>query len=559
MKKILISWMIILIPSMAFAQLVERIYVSTDRDVYLSGEEIFCSLFDVDASNGFLSAFSAVSYLELISTDGTVAESKVGLMQGRGAGSIRIPASAPTGNYRLVAYTAQNANEEGTGWMAGSRIVSVFNTTASTRVVGGVDIVSEKDYEAIPVPVEKRSGDVLLSLTGTPRKGTPFHVNLSNHGPVSDVSVSVYSDDGILAPENGSLADFLPAVKKAGAVRFTGNRLPEYDGEIIAASVEGLSADYLEETEGQAVAFLSSAGAPANVYVGKVDRDGRILFFTNNIYGSRELVCEVSMNRKVTDGYIGLVDPFVHPSAGTVPSLKLSPGLYGPLVARKAGLRDTFPADTLVEFLPRREDLLLEGLPVVQYHLDDYNRFPSVQEILVEFVSQLRVHKSRGKNTLQMVLPDATRMRSDYVDNILVMIDGVVITDLDMLLGMDAMLLDDIVIYRHPVVIGMLPYNGIVNFITKKNYVTALSFPSNVRVVDFKGVSYPVSYAGEPPSSGLDYRQLLFWHPALKIDAGESIRIPLVAPSYAGRFKVVVEGLTASGDPLRSVYSFEVE
>jgi len=559
MKKHIVFLLAFLLPVFASAQLVERIYVATDRNVYLAGEEVFCSLFDVDAADGSLSSFSAVSYLELLSAEGTAAEAKIGLMNGRGAGSFRIPETVPTGNYRLVAYTAQNTNEEGTLWMAGSRVISVFNTTVSSRVAGGVDIVSEKDYEALRSPEEKTAGEVHLSLTGTLRRGAPFQLNLSNHGEACDLCVSVFADDGIVPPENGTLSDFLPALKGQGAVRFTGDRLPEYDGEIISASVEGLSADYLEDADGQTVAVLSSAGEPSGVYIGKADRNGRILFFTGNIYGNRELVCEVSVNRMATDGYIGLSDPFVHPSAGEIPSLKLSPVLYGPLVARKAGLGDTFPADTLVDFLPRRKDLLLEGLPVLKYHLDDYTRFPSIREILVEFVPQLRLHKSGGKNILQMVLSDATGSRSSYRGGILVMLDGVVVTDLDLLLEMDAMLLEDILIYRHPVVMGMLPYNGIVNFVSKKNYVTALSFPSNVRVVDFQGVSYPVSYPGGAPSGGKDYRQLLYWHPALQVGSGENIRLPLTAPSYTGRFKVVAEGLTASGKPVRSVYSFGVE
>ena len=43
-----------------------------------------------------------------------------------------------------------------------------------------------------------------------------------------------------------------------------------------------------------------------------------------------------------------------------------------------------------------------------------------------------------------------------------------------------------------------------------------LQFPANVRVVDFKGVCYPVAYLGAPVE-GEDYRSLLYWHPALKL------------------------------------------
>ena len=91
--------------SLLTARAQEKLYVATDRGAYISGDRVYFSLFCVDGE-GRQSDFSAVSYLELISTDGTVAEAKAGLFGGRGAGSFQIPASAPTGNYLLVAYTA---------------------------------------------------------------------------------------------------------------------------------------------------------------------------------------------------------------------------------------------------------------------------------------------------------------------------------------------------------------------------------------------------------------------------------------------------------------------
>jgi len=65
-------------------------------------------------------------------------------------------------------------------------------------------------------------------------------------------------------------------------------------------------------------------------------------------------------------------------------------------------------------------------------------------------------------------------------------------------------------LYQQSVVLGGVPYNGVVNFISKNNYVTALSFPPSVRVVDFKGVSYPLAYPGGVPAEGADWRQLLY-------------------------------------------------
>jgi hypothetical protein len=122
---------------------------------------------------------------------------------------------------------------------------------------------------------------------------------------------------------------------------------------------------------------------------------------------------------------------------------------------------------------------------------------------------------------------------------------------------MDAMLLEDVDLYRQSILLGGLSFNGVVNFITRKNYVKALQFPENVRVIDFKGVSYPVAYSGTPVS-GSDYRQLLYWHPIMQMNPRESKKLTLSAPAYAGKFRLVAEGIASDGRAFKEVFDFEI-
>mgnify|MGYP003303373447 CR=1 FL=1 len=54
----------------------ERVYVSTDKEFYLAGESIWCSVFCVDESTGKYSQFSSVAYLEFHSKRGMEARIK---------------------------------------------------------------------------------------------------------------------------------------------------------------------------------------------------------------------------------------------------------------------------------------------------------------------------------------------------------------------------------------------------------------------------------------------------------------------------------------------------
>ena len=549
---VLLAWTGVLLS----AAPVERIYVSTDRPVYLAGDAVWCSLSILD-QNGRFSNESAVSYLELISDDGTVCTAKIGLLEGRGAGSFRIPVTTPTGTYRLIAYTAVNAAEEGTPWMAGSRILTIFNSTSAARVSNGVELLGEDAYEALTPETAAPEGTVELSLRTRLPKNAPGVLMLHNAGSAASVSISVFHEDGLRsASRENSPERFLTSIPES--VRLTRDVSVENDGEIVSARIRGT---VLQDQDDVSFATLSSAGSPTDVYIGRTEGNDRIRFYTSNIYGNREIVCEVTqMDRK--EGYIDFENPFIHPEAGPLPKLRLSPAQRTDLMARKAALRSekTLRIDTLTTFMTHREDLLLSAVTSHRYHLDDYTRFPSVKEIIVEIIPELTLRTVGGKPMLYLTYSDALNKRYDRTNNILVMMDGVVISDLRILLNFDAMLIDDIDIYDQAVIIGKTPVNGIVNFITKKNYVTALNFPSQVRVVDFQGVAYPVAYNGAvPQGEGQDLRQLLYWHPVLKLDEGSDYRLEIHTPGYAGRFKAVAEGFTEDGKPVYQEVSFEVE
>lgn len=504
----------------AGAQCIERVYVSTDRNAYLAGERVGISLFSVD-EKGHLSSESAVAYLELISAEGPAVEAKAALLDGRGAGSLTLPASLPTGNYRLVAYTAT-----GNVSLAGSRLLSVYNPYSLRRVSGGVSLPGT--YE--PVSQQETDSSLLdVSFDGDT-------LVLQAHQPLT-FSLSVSRPDALVQLSLPSIGDFLSAAEplKAGEA--------EYDGEVIHGRVFGVR-------EG-ARAYLSSAGSPSDTYISTVAADGSLRFPTSNIFGDRELVCEVEDGSETS--FVVLESPFIHPDAGVIPSLALHLSQEADLLARKRELDAPVRMDTLAQFMPRREDLLFQGTEWEVFDLNDYTRFPTVQEVITEIVTAVRIGRSMGKPAIKVVVPDATKSRKAFRDNILTMMDGVVITDLNLLLNFDAMLLDRVEVCRQPIVIGRTPFNGAVNFVTKNQYVKALAFPDRVRVVDFRGVSYPVSF---PYTEGVE-SPLNTWLPVVEMDAEEVLCIPVGSFKSWEKSTVFIEGMAENGGFFRILREIE--
>ena len=215
-----------LLPLAAQSRVVERTYLATDKDVYVAGETVWYSAFCLDAATGGPSPVSSVAYVELHSADGLAATSKVALAAGRGGGRLPLPVALPTGNYRLVAYTAQNRDEAGYEYEGlAAKTISVFNVFSADRVKDGVEVVDAETYERLraersPVkpgslPLRWEDGRLLLT--------NPTRETLS-------LSLSVWHDDGFLSNGNPGIDQFLAACRAVGPRTFLGETVPDYEG-----------------------------------------------------------------------------------------------------------------------------------------------------------------------------------------------------------------------------------------------------------------------------------------------------------------------------------------
>lgn len=86
--------------------LLEKIYVHTDKNFYLTGEIIWFKLYSVDASLNKPLDISSVAYIEILDTaNKPVQQAKIGLSKGEGNGSFYLSQSISSGNYKIRAYT----------------------------------------------------------------------------------------------------------------------------------------------------------------------------------------------------------------------------------------------------------------------------------------------------------------------------------------------------------------------------------------------------------------------------------------------------------------------
>ena len=544
MRKAFVSIIVMLsaaiLPARSQGYVSERVYVSTDRDVYVAGDELFFSAFCLNTTNGGMSDGSRTAYLELVSSDGPVQTAKVALEDGRGGGVMSLLNTIPTGNYRLVAYTAQCFNEDGYDFLEGARTLSIINPFTTARASSGVEILPEEDYLQLRDGNQHpSSGGIALNTSG------PVTITNNTGRPVS-LSLSVYHDDGIPSPETVNPISF--ASKATSGRSFSDKRTADYEGEIVRARLVGTADDIAAAAGSQA--FLCVPGRIDDLYSSVVQKDGTVTFYTRNIYGDTDMVLDPG----ITTGnmHLEIISPFAGVSAPDIPSLPLSASLQEKILQRSMAmqvLRAT-GADSLYSVLPVPSFTPFNVEPAV-YHLDDYTRFPLMEELFIEYISEASIRRTRNGRELSVSLHDDFRIVPYTIQPCLALLDGVPVTDHNQLLEYDPLLVEKIVIYQNTFFLGGRTYPGVIDFVTYKQNLPSYTFGDNVRVVEFQGVSYPV-VSWLPDTSGQvpDLRQTILWHPQIELSPGESCAFEYCLPSYQGRFKVVVEGFDSAGNPV---------
>ena len=534
MKKILFCAFLMLAAGFsAAAGLVERTYVCTDRHSYVAGEDVFCSVFCFDGGSGSLSDFSSVAYVELISPEGSAVRVKMALQDGRGAGRLRLPSTLPTGNYRLIAYTALNRNEEDMDYFRGSRVISVYNTLSASRQESVV-------LDAAPAAVAGKDHSYGAAVEG---KGRPYgavapagleleqrgdSLFLRNSGTEClDFCLSLSISDALPDPEGPGLADFLKARSGDRATLRTDAKLsiPEYEGEIVSIRVPAMYSGV--------TAVLSGPGLRNDIYSSTVDSTGLVSFYTGNIYGDRDLVFELN-SRDVNDDFsLEVLSPFASPELDRdgVPELHLNGSVAEDLKRRSVAMQISrhFGIDEYMDSLQLRPDLLFKGGTMTVYEMDDYTRFPTMRETIVEYVREVHIRRQDGEPVLKLVSGKSFESYSSMLGgNALVLVDGVPVSEHGRVLDLNPALLRRICIYPYDVSTGSCIYSGVVNFISFRGDMAGLQFPGRVRILDFHGVTFPVTVgAAKEDSLSPDYRYTRIWQPLLHLEAGEELALPL--------------------------------
>ena len=214
----------------------------------------------------------------------------------------------------------------------------------------------------------------------------------------------------------------------------------------------------------------------------------------------------------------------------------------------------------------QRTETPFYGKPDVAYFLDEYTRFPTMEEVFSEFVS------AAVKRRTGLYLYDLYANLNSISGNItfekpaLILIDGVPIQDPAFIWRFDPLKVEKLHVVQRAYRSGESLYPGIVNLITYERDFGDNNLPEGLVARLYQGLQqarqfYAPDYATRDPRADRvpDYRSLLHWAPSIALLPGVSTRIRCFTGDDAGSYRIDINGITEDGIPLHGTASFEVK
>lgn len=559
----------------------EKVYVHYNAPVLFPGEYVYYSLYCINAQTNKLSNISSMAYIELVGEDLTTQlVQKVRLEGGRGQGDFFIPVSMPSGNYKLIAYTRwmKNAGQEQL-FKDDIAIINPYRSdqeavlaTEADSIVASNAVTKEKPQ--MQIAKKKKDDGTIVLMTDKKQYGQREKVALvprNFKGPLGygNYSISVRKLDALSSESPLDASDYSSAylgVDKAIDKSVNDSIfLPEQRGELFFGKVFQKEAD-LPAVDKTVV--ISIPGTDFQIQSAITDKDGNFYTYVRKEYGAEAILAQVvddvpdnykvEFSKEQSIDYTGL----------DFGNFKISLEDKNAIVKRSVNnqienVYYSVKPDSILSI--NTKDPFDGGVPVV-IELDDYTRFNTLRETLVEVVENVWVKKlPNGKYTF-WVREDNELYDDSYAgDPPLVLVDGVFIPNHDNLLDFNARTIKRLSILRDPLVMGSKKYHGMVAIETiNGDYLET----EQAKAIAKKPLTLPVpkkNYFRQryDDTNGAferipDFRYQLFWEPEVAIQ-GEEMAYEFYTSDVPGEYEIVLEGFTTYGKPISSRESFVVE
>jgi len=203
------------------------------------------------------------------------------------------------------------------------------------------------------------------------------------------------------------------------------------------------------------------------------------------------------------------------------------------------------------------------GKPDIELKMEDYVILPRMEEVFFELIPRVSLRKRNSVYTIFI----ADRINENrYELTPALFLDGVKINEASIIAELDPLTVDRIDVIKEKYVTGTYFFPGIVNVITKAADFSAIPLPDYMVRVPYRAVD-PVEEFVAPDYSSIenrnkpnpDFRNTLYWNPALNPDKDGKIAAEFWTSDFSSGYEIIIQGVTSDGRIISCKKSFRIE
>ncbi len=537
----------------------EKISISTDRDLYFTGETIWYKVCCLGSGTSKPSLLSKVAYFELYNINNNpVVQLKLYLTEGQLNSKLLLPDTLSTGTYFLKGYTNWMKNYG--SQVFATKVISVINpfTSDVSAVINNLssDIQGE-------VATENKNWLQVSQTKNEYKTRSLVDLSIKKSEDVKFLTVSVARLS--LLNRRGNSA--LPVADKVNGInnirdglKHSPDHLPEPEGILISGTIRNKNNNNLLINE---VITLNLVSSFPTLNISRTDNAGRFRFVVNQ-FGNKEMVIQPLNADTSGTGYLIELDPVF---ASDVRNISVNgskfddsdidelnkciinmqiEALYNSVLKNNTQTGQTF------------REYSFYSEPEIKVILDKYIELPTMNEVFKEIVPAVGIRDKKNVNSFKVF------GTTGALKNYFAMVDGIPIKDINRIAAMNPEDIKQIEVINLTYYFKDQELGAIISIQTKKGDLSAMNFDNRIFRQEYTGYEYSYSFSSPDysidsifSSPVADFRNVLYWNPDLKTDK-EAGTLRFYTSDDTGTYLVSVEGIGPDGNKIRIEYPIKV-
>ncbi|MCK8523015.1 hypothetical protein M0D21_15665 [Aquimarina sp. D1M17] len=543
----------------------EKIFIHYTSTLAFAGEYLHYKIYCINEENGKLSSISKIAYIRLINEKGeSIIKHKIVLRDGTGEGDVFIPVSIPSGSYKIIGYTQWMLNVSESYFFAGD--VSILNPYQGNQQKILPDAIEADSLNTKTESEESRivesSVNNLVSISLTTKefnKRSMVGIKVKNEtSALGDYSISVRKVNEITSSPLLNTTNFVNTYRQQSTTSKKFSRksvfLPEMRGELVYGKI--LSNNSSLPVSNIDVGF-SIPESPHGIYVVSTDDEGSFVFSLDNNFEKRKGTVQI-LDKNKEQYQLQLEDmPEVNTKNLDMYKFAITPEVKKEIVKRSIynQIEHSFynlKPDTLKQI---KKTLPFYGKFFEKYDLDDYTRFSTIRETIVEIIDRVRTRKTKDKKEVFAIQGDYAEKKDDKLLPLL-LVDNTIVQEHEDIINYDARKVKSIGFITNVYYLGTKRYDGVIYVETLNNdfhegYEKSYIKPITLEQPKERKSYYKQNYLIENDYDRIpDYRYQLLWQPKITLEAKEEQQIDFFTSDATGEFEISLEGFTSDGEPI---------